>query len=519
MTNLCKILLVDDEYLLRQGLKYLCNWESYGFSIIGEASNGEEAISLVKLHKPHIVITDIVMPLIDGIELIKLIKAFDESIQIIVLSSYGDFDYVKPSFKYGVQDYILKPKLQQDELLPILQKLKQNIISAREIPQKNSLDSQLHLEISSILNDFNTSEISFKNIENFFKEDTFIFLSTNLSSLCQNQNVFEKLKTEAILPLVESHLQGYTYLHFSVAPYDYTLLINLPSDQDSMLHTKLIALVNELALTLTPIHFAVSDFFTSLQALKTYYTQCNTLLNYTFYFENEKLLTPQMIAGPKNTIAFDFTTYYQYLECLDSTKVKDCISDYIKSVAMHLDCDAFLLKKSIENIIYSTIHFMEKLGFDITSLNMLKITSLKEIEDAPYISALLSLVLSLINEIFIEIASQSDRAHFFIVDKVTTYIKENYHQQISLATVAESLHLNYYYLSTVFNNHAKESFTDYVNKIRIQKAKELLQNSHLSIAEVSEAIGYTDQSYFGKVFKKFTGTTPSTYRKKFIFLG
>lgn len=508
MTNLCKILLVDDEYLLRQGLKYLCNWEEKGFTIVGEASNGQEALSLVKEYKPHIVITDIVMPLIDGVELVKLIKNFNEAIEIIVLSSYGDFDYVKTSFKYGVKDYILKPKLQPDELLPLLEKLKKNIRLTENTYTKNTPEIQLSIELSNLLNGFGNFSTILSFSKDLFLENTFVLIQSELSSVCQTQTSLEVLK---------SYFCDSIYFEISTTPNYYTLLVNLSSDCTALFLENLTALIANLSPVLPRMHFALSHFFTSILDVKLYYEQVHTLLGYSFYFEDKPLLQTDTLKSVQNTIIFDFNTYYTYLECLDSTKAKDLITCYIKNVSKHLDCDPLSLKKNVENIIYSTIHFMEKLGFDIVPLNILKITCLKEIERTSYTSELAHLAISLINHIFIEIASQPDRAHLLIIDKVTSYIKENYNKQISLATVAESLHLNYYYLSSYFNNHAKESFTDCINKIRIQKAKELLQSTTFSIAEVSESVGYTDQSYFGKVFKKLIGTTPSAYRKKLFF--
>ena len=127
MDNLCKILIVDDEYLLRQGIKHLVDWRKEGFEIVGEASNGKEALDLIEMLKPHIVISDIVMPVMDGIDLAKIMKSKYPEVQIVILSGYGDFDYVKSTFKVGVNDYILKPKLNPEELLLLLKNIASNI--------------------------------------------------------------------------------------------------------------------------------------------------------------------------------------------------------------------------------------------------------------------------------------------------------------------------------------------------------------------------------------------------------
>ena len=124
MKNLLKIVIIDDEMILRNGLKYLCNWESHGFTIAGEAANGIEGFQLVEQLRPDIVITDIVMPGMDGISLTARIKEHFPDIHIIVLSSYDNFSYAKSGFKLGIDDYLLKPELEASDLLHLLEKLR-----------------------------------------------------------------------------------------------------------------------------------------------------------------------------------------------------------------------------------------------------------------------------------------------------------------------------------------------------------------------------------------------------------
>ncbi len=139
----CKVLIVDDEVLIRQGVKHYINWEQEGFQIVGEASNGKEAIELIELLNPHIVITDIVMPVMDGMELTAFIKSHYPEIEVIVLSSFGDFDYVRSTFQHGVADYILKPKLEGPELLKALQKVAKNLPFFSQMEKTSDITLQL----------------------------------------------------------------------------------------------------------------------------------------------------------------------------------------------------------------------------------------------------------------------------------------------------------------------------------------------------------------------------------------
>lgn len=138
--ELIKVLIVDDELLIRQGIRYLLDWEKEGFEVIGEAANGKEALQIIKTNQPHIVITDIVMPVLDGESFIKVIKQEYPEIEIVVLSSFDQFEYVRSSFQNGVVDYILKPNLKPDELLEILRKITSTKIikNTEELTESNS---------------------------------------------------------------------------------------------------------------------------------------------------------------------------------------------------------------------------------------------------------------------------------------------------------------------------------------------------------------------------------------------
>lgn len=127
-----KLLIVDDEMLIRKGIINYINWEKEGLEIVGEASNGEEALIMIDKYRPHIVITDIVMPVMNGIDFVKVVKQDYPDIEIIVLSSFENFDYVRSTFQSGVADYILKPKINGEELLKTLHRVTKKFPDIKE---------------------------------------------------------------------------------------------------------------------------------------------------------------------------------------------------------------------------------------------------------------------------------------------------------------------------------------------------------------------------------------------------
>ena len=120
--NYCKVLIVEDEFIMRQGIKHMLEWEKEGFTIVGESTNGQEALDLIEKLKPNIIISDIVMPILNGVDFSKVVQKRYPDLQIIILSSYDNFEYVKDTLLSGAVDYILKPTLNPEQLLVTLKK-------------------------------------------------------------------------------------------------------------------------------------------------------------------------------------------------------------------------------------------------------------------------------------------------------------------------------------------------------------------------------------------------------------
>ena len=127
MTENCRIMIIDDEFIMRQGIRYMMNWEQEGYEVVGEASNGKEALDRLEELKPDIILCDIAMPVMDGLDFIKIVRKKYPDIQILVLSSYDRFDYVRQALLNGAADYVLKPTLNPEMLLNMVSKAAQKI--------------------------------------------------------------------------------------------------------------------------------------------------------------------------------------------------------------------------------------------------------------------------------------------------------------------------------------------------------------------------------------------------------
>ncbi|WP_051556667.1 response regulator [Alkalihalobacterium bogoriense] len=186
----CRVMIVDDETLIRQGIKHYFNWEEEGFLIVGEASNGQEALELLDEVQPHILITDIVMPIMDGEELTKIVKANYPHIEVIVLSSFGEFEYVRSSFQSGVVDYILKPKLDSENLLAVLKTAVQRIPDFQITNKTKDASISIDQLIDKLISGFDVSE-NIEEVQNSFPNEAFYLLGVDLS---RNPTVLGEVK-------------------------------------------------------------------------------------------------------------------------------------------------------------------------------------------------------------------------------------------------------------------------------------------------------------------------------------
>lgn len=513
MDNLCKILIVDDEYLLRQGIKHLVDWEKEGFTIVGEASNGKEALGLIETLKPHIILSDIVMPVMDGLELVKYVKENYPQIQIVILSGYSDFNYVKGTFKLGVNDYILKPKLNPDEMLTLLKNIALNIpnltISTNGI--KSNIVNELNKLISGFVYSHTSSEFS-----EAFPCDSFLLLGTDIKKICGKDSEKASRLKHLLLKRIKLPLNIFTYYELDTTKDFFVILINFNSKDYSQILKCLDNILAALIHEYPDIYFAVSSIFTSLTNLKDIYNNFKLLLGYKFFLKNEVLILQHELSNKRYKQKFDFKYYSEMLYSLNIASALNYLQQYIENCITQCSADEFELKTLFQNAFYNIINILDELNFDIEEISRSKIEYFQKIDDSKYADELLNLLEKIKDDITEALNSKELPINDEIISKITQYISSHYNEQLSLKDIADKFHFNYYYLSSYFSSHITEGFSEYLNKIRVEKALELLKNEDIPVSEVSYLVGYSDHSYFCKVFKKFTKITPSKFRRNII---
>ncbi|MBT2727232.1 response regulator transcription factor [Bacillus sp. ISL-75] len=510
--ELCRTLIVDDEMLIRQGIKHYINWEQEGFMIVGEASNGQEALELIEAAAPHIIITDIVMPIMDGEELTRIVKERYPHIEIIILSSFGEFDYVRSTFQSGVVDYILKPKLNADGLLKALKN------AASRIPSFQKVDQRLtgNLPIGQIINKLISGyEVNYDSelVSKALPYSHYCLIGADLRNhQSRNSAEFQTSIKAKIEEALQHIINQVVYEPLSVEENIIGYLININKQNDK----EFIKLASQLAESIPGMSIALTDEFSDLSQLGSNYKESLVkLLDYRFYFPNQPFLMkenlPKVPPKPEN---FNLDWFTEELKRKHFDSAFKYLQDHVKVMSSCYTMDVFEYKAFFGNIIFNITILLSNMKFDVTELEEAKYSYFRSIDEAPSAKATVELMNRFIEEaekcIFLVQSEPED----INMKKLMEYIREHYAEPLTLTGVAKHFHFNPSYLSSYFSTHNKEGFIEYLNRMRIEEATKLLMEGMESISEISGMVGYSDHSYFCKVFKKIKGLSPSQYKRK-----
>lgn len=509
----CKVLVVDDEILIRQGIKHFMNWEKEGFLIVGEASNGLEALEMIEQLKPNIVLTDIVMPVMDGEELTKRIKTQYPDIEVIVLSSFGEYNYVRSTFQSGVADYILKPKLDTQHLLTVLKMAAERIPSLRGGDAaaeglQPSGDRLLERLLSGYDMPFDAAEAktifphpAFRIVGATAAGDSLDELRGRLEAMLRR----EVAGGEAALHELRADSRAAAFL----VNADLTVL-ELPKVWAQGMAPHLREGGYSFQLLLSAIFEDLSELN---QVFRGGFLK---LVEYSFFLPDYPVLAsgtlPASGPAPESFQLSRFTEEFKrgrFQDAFEGLRV------HVEEMAACYTADVFEFKSFLGNIIFNVTVLLGNMGYGVKELEKNKYGYFKAIEDSHSARDAIRRLDEFIAEAEACIAEKESQAGGGSANmkRLLDYIHEHYAEPLTLSEMAKHFHFNPSYLSSYFSSHNEEGFIDYLHKVRTEKAEELLRGGDAPISEISGMVGYADHSYFCKVFKRHTGLSPSRYRR------
>ncbi len=516
----CRVLIVDDELLVRQGIKHLLNWEHEGFQIVGEASNGKEALELIDRLAPHIVITDIVMPVMGGEELTRVIKARFPEIEVIILSSFGEFDYVRSTFQSGVADYILKPKLEAFQLLDIVKRTARKIPSLKLVQTEEESGMSVKVVLDKLISGYEADTNS-SVIEEAFPHAAFRLLGVDLKQLQGKGREIQEAAYWHDKMAVElaSELPSAVSYHLPTEASMAVMLVNLENRDQHILKGIARKLAAGTGEQLPELAWMLGEPFSELSQLGTFYKEGFLKLNaYRFFLPQSQHFILQSELPPIGEESVQFNMN-DFTERMNRRQYEEAFSELLADVqakASRYSTDVFEFKSFLGNVIFNITILLGRQDSDVKHLEEAKYAYFKSIGETTHASEAIKLLQSFIAKADEVIQKRGTAGSNANMTQLLHFIREHYAEPLSLTELAKHFHFNPSYLSSYFTSHNKEGFSEYLNRIRVEKAADLLRHDPASISEISGMVGYSDHSYFTKVFKKLTGLSPSHYRKQYM---
>lgn len=508
MTPICKVLIVDDEILVRQGMKYVLDWEQEGFQVVGEAANGREALNSLPILQPHIIITDIVMPVMDGEEFTRLVKRDYPAIEVIVLSSFSEFHYVRSTFQHGVADYILKPKLEAEALLQVLKKTRKRIpaLCAAEAPEEAAVQP-LDALLGRILSGYRLPPEGEAEVKRQLPHECFALLgwepvqpTTVITTITSGLNQRVPGLVQCVIPGTEP--PGTTFM-----------LINLQDAYWPQLLEAVYHLADTLAGQEAEVRLTLSRRFRSLSELASVQQESKARLQQCRFFRPEQVLLIQDERPEQETPLpkFNLTPFTEQLKRQQLTEAFADLHQHVDALGRQDAGDVYQFKSFLGNIIFNiTNQFSHLQELDEGKYGLFR--AIDEAATAEQALQLLDDYLARIRELTSSAASPpGGNAN---IPKLLQYIEEHYTEPLTLTELARHFHFNPSYLSSLFKTYNHDGFKEHLNTVRTGKAAELLRAGEAPISEISSMVGYGDHSYFCKVFKKYYGSSPSSYRRQ-----
>ncbi|MFC4714221.1 response regulator [Planococcus dechangensis] len=502
MGEVCKVLIVDDEMLIRQGIINYIAWEQEGFHIVGEASNGKEAMQLIAECSPHIVITDIVMPIMDGIDLVKEGKKQFPDTEFIVLSSFEDFNYVRSMFQNGVADYILKPKLNGPELLKILNRVVSRISGFQHCVMAAQAEPTVEEMLEGLVQG-SSLPADQEALSKVMTNSEFMLVAVRGKNLdpAQLKTAMERSVLEE-LPIFTLNTNGAEIL----------LLLNFNPHQ----LTGIKQAIKQQAAQSQESTWMMCEPFDDLADLKNIHDEgCLMMKKYAFYLPDTKLFVYDEVPPENEKQAnFDLNHFIEMFKDRLFNSAFTYLQNHVDYLAGRYNNDSFEFKSFLGNIVFNIVVLLDAMKYDTQELEQKKYSYFSTINEATNINEALRMLNTFLEEVkgIIHLGDKASESNN--LDKILEYIELHYTEPLRLSEIANHFHFNASYLSSYFSTHHKEGFSEYLNRVRIKKSMELLENSTVSISNISGMVGYSEHSYYCKVFKRITGMSPGSYRKE-----
>ncbi|QCJ44708.1 response regulator [Bacillus sp. S3] len=516
-----KVIVVEDDRIIRRGICQAIPWEDHGFVVAGEAGDGEVALDLIEKEKPQVVISDINMPFMSGLEMAKKIRERSLDTRIIFLTGYEDFKYAQEAVKVKAFDYLLKPVDAEDllkkvkeaaadwegeaakekkitESLPLLQwNFFQRLIKEGE--QRVDVEKEL-FELGVELEGPSYAAILVKMSSELLEEGNKIMSKmTNITT-----SVFQEIDS----------------IVMNVAHDEFAILLSMEQEEDERKRRLARALFKQLSEQVDhQVTMTFGRTYANLFEVGHSFLEARLAMDMRHIMGTGKLFSLDDTMSNEETEKKPLHDLVTKLE----TQIKSGLPEKANETLGQLSA-AIVERKSVPladlkvmALKFSTMLFSEIEKWIKEETNDFNASEVyKEIMELHTLTEMAEILQQLIEQWSTAMYKRREKNYFSHVDQAITYMKENFHESsLTLQRVAEVIHVSTPYLSNLFKLEKGFNFGDFLLELRMKRAMEILSSEDIKTSEVCEKVGYSNPQYFGICFKKYTGHTPAEYKKKF----
>lgn len=535
-----KVFLVEDEIVMREGIKNNIDWEKEGFEFAGEASDGELAYPLIQKEKPDILIADIKMPFMDGLELSRLVRQELPDIKVIILSGYDEFEYAKEAISIGITDYLVKP-IAGAKLLEAVKKVGKIIEEEQQQRlflktfEKERLEN-IHLAKQKIFRSLASGK---KPVSELLKDarEAGVDLAANRYNIVLLQ-IFEEGETVGYsekqnaaaqdIEEMTEHMPGVLMVELGIEGWAFIIKETDTERSLEQILPDFLEKLQEIIRGYEGIEYfgGVGRAVCRLSELNRCFEEANRAFSYRYLINRNQIIYSEeeangsfaggrLKASSLNVINMDREIVERFLKTGLKSEVRHFIDEYFESVG-ESGIRSFLLRQYVTmDMFFTTVAMLRQIGYDSEDLMercgdfqaMTSVFSSVE-QTKSYLQGVFEAALDLRDTV-------SQKKYSSLLKNARTYIEQNYdNEEISLNTVAASVNLSPNHFSTIFNQETGQTFIEFLTHVRMEKAKELLRGTSMRMSEIAYTVGYKDAHYFSYLFKKTQECTPREFRSQ-----
>lgn len=524
---LYKLLIVDDEEMIREGLSSIVEWDRLGFEVAKCLADGREAIEYINNHEIDVILTDIKMTFVSGLQLAEYVYRNKPGIKVVIISGYKDFDFAKQAISFNVVHYILKPT-RLLELNQVFQEIKSQLQKEREEKERLAEERQQYTDLIPMLQEEFLSalmmgvlkdkaeirkKIHLLNFGRDFDQKRCYLLKARF---CDFEKYLEDIWAygkagfyNAIRNMFKEDAD--LYYHTVNCGHGRILVLavergeagRLLPDRELLRNKfenvgKTIDKVFGIALKIETVKAFENIYAVDEKGFEDYFFSDADMISknmldskeFLAIYEKQKLLLSYITEGNKEAVGNLFDTLIDSMRGVDIATARNFFIELFSLLGSKLksiDIDVYLANNEI---------------FDYHQILKLK-----------DISAIQELGRSILNIVVAYVGSQKENCDNKVIEKAKEYICSHYNKDITLDDVADHVYLSTVYLSRFFKQNTGENFIDFLGKVRVENAMVFLRNPRYKVYEIGPMVGYKSIKYFSNIFKRFTGMNPSEYRK------